>query len=159
LAFVGSEKEVIEAFAAAGWSPSDRLTRRTFSHAYKAWTRMRGYPTAPISTLLYEDRKPDFYFQKSLNNLAKRHHLRMWNAGEVDGKTVWLAAATHDIAIALVPRTMGVNLTHRISPYLDVERAKVSNDLTFAGCVAQHSWLEREDAIRVSHKGKGASSD
>lgn len=157
VAFIGTEQQLINAFQSAGWSTADTLTRRTFTLSYKAWTRMQGYPTAPVSTLLYESRKPDLVFQKSLNTVAKRHHVRIWDGGEIDGKQVWLAAGTHDTGIILNRRKMG--LTHKISPHLDQERTKVINDLTFAGCVDSPGYVERESAIRVRQKGKGVSSD
>jgi len=157
LAFIGTEQQLVDAFHAAGWATADNLTRRTFGLSYKAWTRMEGYRTAPVSTLLYENRKPDLVFQKSLNTVAKRHHVRIWNGGEMDGKQIWLAAGTHDTGIILNRRKMG--LTHKISPYLDHERIKVIHDLSFAGCVEDPGYVDREKAIRQRHKGKGVSSD
>lgn len=157
VAFIGSEDQLTNAFQSAGWTTADTLTRRTFTASYKAWTRMHGYPTAPVSALLYENRKPDLVFQKSLNTMGKRHHIRIWNGGEMDGKQVWLAAGTHDNGIILNKRNM--SLTHRISPYLDQERGKVINDLTFAGCVEAPSYVDRQEAMRVRQRGKGVSSD
>jgi hypothetical protein len=157
LAFIGSEHQLISAFEAAGWSTADTLTRRTFALSYKAWTRMHGYPTAPVSTLLYQDAKPALVFQKSLNSVAKRHHVRIWDGGEIDGERLWLAAGTHDTGIILNRRVMG--LTHKISPYLDQERSKVTNDLAFAGCIEGPAYVDRRDAVRVRQKGKGVSSD
>jgi hypothetical protein len=147
-AFAGSRADLEQAFAAAGWHPADPMNARTARRVYSAFASMRTYPTAPVSALHYEGQLPGLVFQKSFNSLAKRHHIRLW-AREVGGKTLWLGAATQDIAIGVDWSRM--NLTHRIDPNLDRERNVILNDLLDAGCVAGWTAVGRE---REKRKGK-----
>ena len=146
IALIGSREQLITAFTAAGWSQPDRLTTRSFVRAYKAYTSQAGYAAAPVSKLLYLQDEPDFIFQKSLNTIAKRHHVRIWDA-ELNGQTIWLGAATQDTGISLSSR--GTSFTHTIEPALDLERHKVLRDLGFAGCVQSTGYVERDAAVRT----------
>ncbi len=132
--FIGSAEELEAAFEAAGWDPTDPLTSKSALRVYRAMARQSGYATAPVSTILLEGDPPDYVFQKSLNTISKRHHIRIWKRPEqYQGRNVWVGAATHDIGIKL-----GKNLTsftHKIDPLIDTERQKIINDLSFAGCV------------------------
>ncbi len=157
LAFVGSRQQLRQAFTAAGWFPAEPLTRQSFSRAYAAYTSMRGYATAPVSKLLYGGAATDFVFEKSLNTITKRHHVRTWNAGSFEGQELWLGAATHDTGIAFNRR--GMNFTHKIDSAIDLERTKIINDLAFAGCTAPVAYLDRPVASRAIENGKGVASD
>ena len=141
LAFLGDEHTVKWSFAAAGWSEADALNRQTFARAYKAFLQVHAYPTAPVSPLHYGGRPPDMVFQRSLNTVAKRHHVRIWRAGEVDGQTVWLGAATHDVGIVF--NRGKFTLTHRIDSAIDKERDKLIGDLDFAGCAEPVAFVDR----------------
>jgi hypothetical protein len=146
LAFQGSAGDISAAFLGAGWSTADPLNARTFARSYKAFTQMAPYPTAPVSPLRYEGRLPDLVFQKSLNCMAKRHHIRLWRVESPHGP-LWLGAATHDIGIAFDWKR--VTLTHRIDREVDRERDKVLADLSFAGCVKHSVRVERPElAVR-----------
>lgn len=140
VAFRGSADEVELAFFGAGWSTADALSAKTFARTYKAVSSMNAYPTAPVSPLRYQDRLPDLVFQKSLNSMSKRHHIRLWKVDSPDGP-LWLGAATHDIGIAFDWKRLV--LTHRIEHDIDRERDKVLADLSFAGCVAHSARLDR----------------
>ncbi len=145
-AFLGSRDELSAAFLAAGWVATDPLTRKSFGRAYKAFLTMGGYPAAPVSPMLYRGRLPDVVFQKSLNTIAKRHHIRVWRAGEREGRDLWLAAATHDAAMTFDIRAM--TLTHVIDARIDQERTKVISDLLFAGCAEPAAFVDRAAAAR-----------
>jgi hypothetical protein len=145
VALIGSGEQMIRAFQAAGWSEAEPLTTRSFSRAFRAYTGQTGYASAPASKLLYEEAEPVFVFEKSLNTIAKRHHVRIWRV-ENDGVEVWLGAATHDIGIGFTPATM--SFTHKIQSHIDWERSKIVNDLAFAGCGDPAAYVERPDAIR-----------
>jgi hypothetical protein len=156
IAFIGSREQLLTAFTAAGWSQPDRLSTRSFVRAYKAYTSQAGYAEAPVSKLLYLRDEPEFIFQKSLNTIAKRHHVRIWDA-ELNGQTIWLGAATQDNGIALSSR--GTSFTHTIEPALDLERHKVLRDLGFAGCVESSGYVEREAAVRTADARNRVESD
>ena len=87
----------------------------------------RGYSEAPMSILTLEGRPPDLALQKQNNTFAMRHHIRIWQRPQqFNGKTVWVAAATHDISITFSQTSK--SFTHGIDPHIDAERAKVAND-------------------------------
>lgn len=142
-AFLGSRADLENAFAVAGWRTADPLTPGSFTRTYRAATSMSGYPTAPVSALYYQGRLPDLVFQKSLNSIAQRHHIRVWWA-DVQGVEVWLGAATHDVAVAFELNRM--SFTHRIDADIDRERSIILNDLISAGCTGWHRLVQRPDS-------------
>jgi len=158
LVLVGSRQQVERAFLAAGWTTVQALTRRSFTHMYCALMAMKADPTAPIAPLVYRGNTAALNFQKTLNTVAKRHHIRIW-AASVPGldTPVWLAAATHDTTITLDARNM--SLTHRIDRFIDRERSAVVNDLSSAGCVAGIGLVERPQAARLFGSGKPSVTD
>lgn len=150
----GKREEVEQAFLGAGWLPADAMNGRTYARSYRAFTSLAPYPTAPVSPLRYQGELPDMVFQKSLNSMSKRHHIRLWEVETPEG-TMWLGAATHDIGIVFDWKRL--SLTHRIDREIDRERDKVLSDLKFAGCVSQAGRLERpsleRDTARVATDG------
>jgi hypothetical protein len=146
LVFIGTRQQLVHAFAVARWSVSDPLTPRSFSRSYKAYTSQVGYAAAPVSKLLYQQAEPDFVFQKSFNTIAKRHHVRVWQS-EITGQELWLAAASHDVAIRFNPRTM--TFAHKIDGMVDRERRKIINDLVFAECADSAGYVDRPAAVHI----------
>ena len=158
LVFVGSREQVERAFLAAGWTTTQPLTRRSFARMYSALLSMKADPTAPIAPLVYRGSTAALSFQKTLNTVAKRHHIRIWPASFPGPETqLWVAAATHDTTITLDERRM--SLTHRIDKFIDRERSTVVNDLSSAGCVAGIGLVQRPQAIRRPHSGKPSVTD
>lgn len=146
--FVGTRQQVELGFLAAGWHPAESVTRGSAMRVIRAITAQHGYPTAPMSPLLLEGQYPDLTFQKSLNTLSKRHHIRIWQRPELfEGQPVWVGAATQDTGIRIHPG--GKGLTHQIDPFIDRERRKIINDLSFAGCVEQQYLVDRTDVTRA----------
>ena len=101
-----------------------------------------GYFQNNVSRMDY----PAYRRKRTLNTVAKRHHVRIWPAS-FPGTQLWLGAATHDTAIVLDSKRM--SLTHRIDPLVDRERSTVVNDLSSAGCVAGVGLVKRPHAIRL----------
>jgi hypothetical protein len=153
--FIGSEQDLRDAFSMAGWYLADPATIRNYSRMFGAFNSMREYSSAPVSTLLYQDTPPAFVFEKSLNSVAKRHHIRIWQGGIVDGEEVWLGAATHDTGIGFDFRS--VSFTHKIDSRIDLERTKFVTDLIFAGCSEAPTKIERQDAAESTGKNANAS--
>jgi hypothetical protein len=71
----------------------------------------------------------DFVYQKSLDTVQKRHHVRLWKVHQT--ADVWLGAAAEDIGF----RFKRAHWTHSTAPNIDNERGKVVNDLAFTGCL------------------------
>jgi membrane-associated phospholipid phosphatase len=147
--FLGTQDQLHQAFFAAGWWPAEPLTHKSAIRVYKAISAQRGYPTAPISTLLLDSKIADVNFQKAFNSVSKRHHIRIWKQeAEYEGRQVWVGAATHDIAMRF--REAGNTFTHRIDPKIDRERGKIIDDLTFAGCTEKIQFVDRPNVARVA---------
>jgi hypothetical protein len=156
LLFVGSRADVETAFQAAGWTGSRPNSVRSGFQAVRAIAENRGYPDAPMRTLLLDGLEPDLRVQESLDTFGQRDHLRVWRReAQLHGQPVWAAAATHDIAATFSTRPFG--FTHSIQSNLDIERDKVVRDLEFTGCVDDVIYSRRpesrRDAIREYRKG------
>lgn len=146
VALRGSRRDIEASFAAAGWLTTDPLNKKTAMRLFQAHSRKGPYPTAPVSPLYYEGRLPDAVFQKSFNTVAKRHHIRLWQASNgPDGEPVWLGAATHDIGLKIDRKTIA---NHRIDPEIDGERRKVVRDLADARCLVGPVQLVDRPGVR-----------
>jgi hypothetical protein len=153
LVFLGNRDELLQAFAAAGWTLASSRDPNTEYETVRALAESRGYAEAPVSVLLLDGKPPQIVFEKTLNSINKRHHLRVWQIAQTwSGQTVWTAAATHDIGIGFSSHK---TLTHRIDPNIDQERDKVSDDLRFAGCVTAPQMIERPNVPRITQNATG----
>ena len=154
LMFLGTEQQVQAAFTAAGWAEAQALSGASKLETARAVIEMRGYKEAPVSVLLLDGKPPDMVFQKQNNTFAQRHHLRIWRRpGTFDGRPIWVCAATHDIGIDFSPEQH--TFIHKIDSQIDRERAKVVNDLLFAGKVTGLALVERPDVPRNTKNGTG----
>jgi hypothetical protein len=144
VAFLGSRQQLENAFNAAGWAKADPQTRKTKKQAYYAFNAMRAYANAPVSALFYKGMLPELVFEKSLNTVTKRHHIRVWYAGVVEGHELWLGAATHDTGGTF--NFHYFRFTHKIDPNVDDERDKIVTDLSFAGCTEPEMRVDRPTA-------------
>ena len=133
LVFVGSAQEIEQAFHQAGWTEPTKKNQKSIWKTAEAVINDDGYDAAPVSDLYVFGRKEDLAFEKTLNTFNKRHHLRLWRTASsaLDGRPIWLAAATHDVGIDVHP---GV-ISHATDPNLDDERAQVGSDLFLGGDV------------------------
>jgi hypothetical protein len=160
LLFVGSQGEVEQAFAAAGWIGSRANSMRAGAAAIRAIAEQRGFSDAPMRTLLLDGQEPDFRLQKSLDTFEKRDHLRIWKRdGELDGRPVWASAATRDLGTTFGMHPFG--FTHEVQSDVDLERHKVVHDLTFTGCVDSVAYVQRPEGVRETGQDyrKGVSTD
>jgi len=130
LMLIGTAEQVEAAFHEAGWFAADVLSRSSKMETARALIEDRGYSEAPMSILFLDGRPPDLAMQKQNDTFAMRHHIRLWRRPEMfEGEPVWVAAATHDTSITF--SQVSHSFTHGIDPNIDLERAKVVNDLLF----------------------------
>jgi hypothetical protein len=149
LLFVGSPAQVAGVFAEAGWTRARAMGMRAEFRGLVALVARRPYQSAAVSRQELAGRPPDLVFEKQNDTLAKRHHVRIWQyPGGPAGETLWLGAATHDVAIAFDRRDHA--FTHRIDPRIDGEREKIVNDLRLTGQVAAVSLVDRPEAPRLA---------
>ena len=134
LMFIGSLRQITEAFEEAGWVGAQALSGESKFETAKAIIEQRGYKEAPVSTILLDERPPDLVLQKGNNTFSARHHLRIWRSSDTyRGQQVWLCGATHDIGIDYSEKEM--TFIHKIDSNIDLERLKVTDDILFTGKV------------------------
>jgi hypothetical protein len=142
LMFLGSRQQLEDAFQKAGWSPAAKLSDQSKLETFRAMAEMRGYQEAPVSVLFLDGRAADLVFEKINDTFAARHHLRIWQRpGTFNGGYIWVCSATHDTGISFSDASR--TFIHKIDPQIDVERAKVVNDLLLTGLVRGLSLVER----------------
>ncbi len=149
---LGSRQQIVSAFNAAGWSSADPRSLRASSHVYEAFSSMRSYAAAPVSRLFFHGSEPDLVFEKSLDTVTQRHHVRFWKAGLFDGQEVWLGAATHDTGVTF--RLTHMAFTHEIDRDIDPERDKIITDLGFSGCSGNPAFFDGADDSPVYKSGQ-----
>ena len=134
LALIGSREQIQKAFDAAGWKTGDAMCRRTALHEIHAFLVSNNYAHGAMSKQLLNGKAADSTWEKGLDSLAKRDHLRIWSTPEtIHGKSVWLSAATREIGASVSFRRR--EFIHHVDPDIDNEREMVVRDLTLAGCV------------------------
>lgn len=136
LAAMGSAEQVHHALQAAGWSRADELTLRSGWRIVTTTLTRRSYPQAPVSPLFLFRRRQDFAYQQEVDGSpSQRHHVRFWKCPDgwllPGGLAVdWLAAGTYDRSVGLSLFTL--QITHKISPDVDVERDHVVSTVQVA---------------------------
>jgi len=153
---IGSHDQIAAAFAAAGW---DEASPESFRRRVR-WLRAVGdreaFGSAPMSSLLLNGAAPDMSWEKGLNDVSKRHHIRIWKQpGTWQGQELWIGAATRDINFAYLRR--GRPFTHEIATDVDLERDKIAYDLAFTSCGSILDWAQRPDVPRVTRNATGDS--
>ena len=142
LMFIGSKDQIEAAFKDAGWFVATLPGRASNFRTAQAIIENRGYDEAPMSILTLNGKEADMTYEKQNNTFASRHHIRLWQAAQpFDGKTVFLAAATHDVKIYFSQTSRSI--THGIDPNIDKERTKVLNDMIFTGKVQSAALVDR----------------
>jgi hypothetical protein len=152
--FIGSRDQLLSAFEAAGWTQPDAGSLRGRINWIRAVAELRGDEVAPMSVLLLNGAEPNMSWQKGLNDVSKRHHIRVWKAaGTWHGQDLWIGAATRDIDFAYM--RPGRRLSHKIEGNVDQERDKVAYDLAFSSCGNLLDWTDRPDFPRFTRNATG----
>jgi hypothetical protein len=154
LMFIGSDDEISRAFLAAGWTQASAKSMRSRFLDVRAVVEGHGYRGAPMSILLVNDEVPGMVWQKGLNDMAKRHHVRIWKQPETwNGEQIWIGAATRDIDYAYLRH--GGAVTHKIEKDVDLERDKILHDIEFTSCADVADYLERPQVPRLARNATG----
>jgi len=155
LMFVGSHDEIAAAFRAAGWTEARRSTFRTNVSGAFAFVAGHGDMDAPMSQLVVNEAPSDMAWQKGSNDLAKRHHIRLWKQEATwEGQEVWIGAATRDIDYAYF--RPGHLISHKVARLVDNERDKIMDDLAYTSCADSADWWDRPN---VPHFVRNATGD
>ncbi len=136
LALLGSEEQVHQAMAAAGWTRADDLTLHSGLAIVSSTLTRRSYAGAPVSPLQLFDRQQDFAYQQEVaGSPSRRHHVRFWRCPDgwmlPGGFAVdWVAAGSYDRSVGL--STFTLQVTHRIAADIDAERDHILGTVTSA---------------------------
>jgi LssY C-terminus len=135
---LGSEDAMQRVFTNAGWVKVDADVKATVLHGLIESLSKESYLTMPMSQLYLFGRPQDYGWAHAepISVVRSRNHLRIWKAPfQVNGETLWVGAATHDIGFERDQRNNGV--THKIDPDIDLERDYVEKTLFSTGLVAE----------------------
>lgn len=150
----GSKEQVREAFIAAGWTEAAPSNLHSRLSGVRAFVEERGSQSFPMTRLLLNGQEADMSWQKGLNDMSKRHHIRLWKLAETwEGQEVWAGAATRDIDFAYMHH--GAAMTHRIDGNIDQERDKIAYDLAYTRYVDVLDWTERSGTPSMTRNGTG----
>ncbi len=153
---VGTQDQLTQTFAAAGWVQVDRSVQDTLLAGAISTLSKKDYLTMPMSTLFLFKRPQDFGFAHAepVRVVMSRNHLRAWKSPYlVDGRPLWCIAATHDIGFERDQRNNGV--THKIDPAIDGEREYVNDTLSATGLVAQRAHVTPSDPLTTAKTATG----
>lgn len=143
LVFVAPQNELEQAFEHAGWTSVDMAKHVIAWHLLCHGTH---YTRLPMAHFFLFGRSQDFSFSlpDPLSILSRRHHIRIWKTDYlVDNTPVWIAAATHDVSIAMHK----MKVTHRIDPQVDAERDFIGDNLSSTRLVARTEYVPSQQPV------------
>jgi LssY C-terminus len=155
---IGSQDAMEKVFTTAGWVKVDANVKDTLLHGFLESISKESYLTMPISPLYLFGRQQDYGWAHAepISVVASRNHLRIWKAPfEVNGRTLWVGAATHDVGFEKDQRNNGI--THKIDPNVDLERDYVEKTLTSTGLVAEVTHVLPANPMQEAKTATGAS--
>ena len=155
VALVGTEAEVLAAFAAARWSRPAPIDVRSSVRIAESVVLDRPDPTAPVSNLYLFGRREDLAFEQEVGKSAReRNHVRFWRSQElIDGRPLWLGSATFDRGVGLSSLTG--QITHHIAADVDTERDHVIASLEKTGDLSETYKIDDFHKVREGKNGGG----
>lgn len=154
LAFAGTESQLASAFVAAGWKRGEKMSGRAVLQEIDAFMMERNNSNGPMSRQLLQGEPSDSTWEKGLDSLAKRDHLRIWSTSDTwKGAPIWLSASTRDVNATLSVKK--IRFVHYIDPNIDDERERIVRDLVLAGCVDSVENVDRPEMPHTMVNGVG----
>ncbi|GAC1635787.1 MAG: hypothetical protein NVS9B14_13490 [Candidatus Acidiferrum sp.] len=155
---LGSYTGMQRVFTTAGWVKFDADVKNTVLHGIIGSLSKESYLTMPMSQLYLFGRAQDYGWAHAepISVVASRNHLRVWKAPfQVNGETLWVGAATHDIGFERDQRNNGI--THKIDPNIDAERDYVEKTLSSTGLVSQLMHFLPDNPMKEAKTATGGS--
>jgi hypothetical protein len=155
---IGSEAAMQNVFTTAGWVKVDADVTATILHGFLESMSKESYLTMPMSPLYLFGRPQDYGWAHAepISVVASRNHLRIWKAPfQVNGQTLWVGAATHDIGFERDQRNNG--LTHKIDPDIDLERDYLEKTFTSTGLVREVTHFLPDKPMQEAKTATGGS--
>ncbi len=144
--FLGTDRQLADDFARAGWSLADAPSVPGLLRELAAVVADPPDRRGPATPAYYQEEPQDLTFEKpgdASGSIRHRHHIRIWATGlcaDPGGSAplagtacvpLWAATASYDAGVKLVAKPYLV--THRIDPAIDRERDLIAADLERAG--------------------------
>jgi hypothetical protein len=158
LLIIGTRDAMEKVFTAAGWVKVDANVKETVLNGFLASLSKESYLTMPMSPLYLFGRQQDYGWAHAepISVVASRNHLRIWKAPfKVNGRTLWVGAATRDVGFEKDQRNNG--LTHKIDPDIDLEREYVEKTLTSTGRIAELTHVLPQNPMQEAKTATGGS--
>ena len=155
---LGDEEQMKNAFTTAGWVKVDADVKGAILAGFIASMSKESYLTMPMSQLYLFGRPQDYGWAHAepIKVVASRNHLRVWKAPfTVNGRMVWVGAATHDIGFEKDQRNNG--LTHKIDPDIDLEKDYLQKTLSSTGLVAEVTHFLPKNPMQEAKTATGGS--
>lgn len=155
---LGSEEAMQKVFTTAGWVKVDADVKDSVLRGILGSLSKESYLTMPMSQLYLFGRPQDYGWAHAepISVVTSRNHLRIWKAPfTVNGETLWVGAATHDIGLERDQRNNGI--THKIDPDIDLERNYVEKTLTSTGLVAEVCHFLPENPLKEAKTATGGT--
>lgn len=155
---LGDEDQMKNTFTTAGWVKVDADVKETILAGFIASMSKESYLTMPMSQLYLFGRPQDYGWAHAepIKVVASRNHLRIWKAPfTVNGRMVWVGAATHDIGFEKDQRNNG--LTHKIDPDIDLEKDYLEKTLCSTGLVAEFTHFLPKNPLQEAKTATGGS--
>jgi hypothetical protein len=155
---LGDEDQMKKVFTTAGWVKVDADVKETVLAGFIASMSKESYLTMPMSQLYLFGRPQDYGWAHAepITVVASRNHLRIWKAPfTVNGRMLWVGAATHDIGFEKDQRNNG--LTHKIDPDIDLERDYLQRTLSSTGLVAEVTHFLPQNPMQEAKTATGGS--
>lgn len=155
---LGSEEAMQRVFTTAGWVKVDANVEATVLQGVIDSLSKESYLTMPMSPLYLFGRPQDYGWAHAepISVVKTRNHLRIWKASfEVEGKMLWVGAATHDIGFERDQRNNGV--THKIDPDIDLERDYVEKTLASTGLVTEIAHFLPDNPMKEAKTATGGT--
>ena len=167
---IGTRHQLEAAFAAAGWSGTDRLNLRSSWRMARAFLLNRPYPTAPFSTLYLFGRGQDVGFQKCIDDSPRRrHHIRFWGLSlhhaeatigtpsfwrasrcpPDDARAAWVGAGTKDTGFSLTKLTF--QITHATDDDTNAEREFIVAELANTNVIGEITSYRARQQFKAEH--------
>ena len=157
-ALVGTQEQVLSAFANAGYQQTDKTVQDAVLHGLMDTLEHKDYVDMPMSTLYLFGRPQDFALARGdpLKVAAIRHHLRVWKTDQmVDGKPLWVGSSTHDDGFEKDQRNGEV--THHIDPNIDQERDFILLSFQAAGDFSSAAYVLPDHPFSEGKTATGGS--
>jgi hypothetical protein len=158
---LGSQPAMEKVFKTAGWVMVDVGVKDSVLSGLIASISKESYLTMPMSPLYLFGRTQDYGWAHAepIQVVASRNHLRLWKAAfTVNGETLWVGAATHDVGFEHDQRSKDQTaITHKIDPNIDLERDYVQKTLSNTGLVAEVAHFLPENPMQTAKTATGGS--